>query len=91
MSNAARDPNVEEPRGPKLQPLMPPVPTSDIASIKEAKAAVGDFSIVVGGPVYDFLLRIGLVRLDLPNILGASLAPIEPQFLTLLFWRRLTP
>jgi len=33
----------------------------------EARAAVHDFSIVLGGPVYDFLQRIGLVKLGLPN------------------------
>jgi hypothetical protein len=35
--------------------------------MNEARAAVHDFSIVLGGPVYDFLQRIGLVKVGLPN------------------------
>ena len=43
-----------------------------------------DFSIVVGGPVYDFLLRIGLVRLGLPNVLRRIIALIAITWLPLL-------
>jgi len=42
----------------------------------EARAAVHDFSIVLGGPVYDFLQRVGLVRLGLPNVFRRIIAVI---------------
>src|SRR5215467_3632472 len=43
-----------------------------------------DFSIVVGGPVYDFLLRVGLVRIGLPNILRRIAALVALTWLPLL-------
>ena len=42
--------------------------TGDQSSREADKSAVGNFSIVVGGPVYDLLLRFHLVRQTLPNV-----------------------
>jgi hypothetical protein len=50
----------------------------------KGKAAVRDFSIVVGGPVYDFMLRIGLVRLGLPNVRRRIIAFVALAWLPLL-------
>jgi hypothetical protein len=84
MSNTARDPNGEGPRDSKLQSGVPSTATSDISSIEKAKAEVGNFSIVVGGPVYDFMLRIGLVRLGLPNVKRRVIAFVVLAWLPLL-------
>ena len=46
--------------------------------------AFEDFSIVLGGPVYDFFLRIGLVRLGLPNTLRRIAALVAITWLPLL-------
>ena len=46
--------------------------------------ALEDFSIFVGGPVYDFLLRIGLVRLGFPNILRRIVVLVAVTWLPLL-------
>lgn len=50
----------------------------------EARAAVHDFSIVLGGPVYDFLQRIGLVRLGLPNVFRRIIAVVLVTWVPLL-------
>lgn len=60
------------------------IPIRSGVSVEEAKSAVHDFSIVVGGPVYDFLLRIGLVRLGLPNVLRRIVALVVITWLPLL-------
>src|SRR5262249_108786 len=46
--------------------------------------AVQGFSIVIGGPVYDFLLRTRLVRLGLPNVLRRILVLVAITWLPLL-------
>ena len=51
-----------------------PVEVGEGSLRNEARAAAHDFSLVLGGPVYDFLQRIGLVRLGLPNILRRIIA-----------------
>ena len=54
------------------------------AMVEEAKAAARTFSIVIGGPVYDFMLRIGLVRLGLPNVKRRIIAFVAIAWLPLL-------
>jgi len=54
---------------------------SQAARIHKMDLVARDFSIVVGGPVYDFLLRIGLVRLGLPNVLRRIIALIAITWL----------
>jgi hypothetical protein len=68
MSTAARNPSPEEPGAESLRPVTPPAVTNDISRFEQAKAAARNFSIVVGGPVYDSFLRIGLVRRGLLDV-----------------------
>ena len=82
MSTTARNPSPEEPCDKSLRPVVPP--TTPDAAFEEAKAAARNFSIVVGGPVYDFLLRIGLVRRGLPNVRPRILAFVAIAWLPLL-------
>ena len=67
------------------EPARSPLPALEAAKLEDAKSLIRSFSIVVGGPVYDFLLRIGLVRLGLPNVLrriiGLILITWFPLFL----------
>jgi len=50
-------------------PVLEPPPSSrDQSSRQAAESAVEGFSIVVGGPVYDLLLRFHLIRQSLPNV-----------------------
>jgi hypothetical protein len=49
-----------------------------------AESAAGNFSIVVGGPVYDSLLRFRLVRDSLPNMSRRIVAAVAATWLTLL-------
>ena len=63
---------------------MPPAATNDVSGFEAAKAAARSFSIVVGGPVYDFFLRIGLVRRGLPNVRPRIIAFIAIAWLPLL-------
>lgn len=55
-----------------------------LSAVDEARPAVQDFSIVAGGPVYDFLQRIGLVRPQLPNVLRRIVAVVTLTWLPLL-------
>jgi len=61
-----------------------PFEVGDSSLRNEARAAAHDFSIVLGGPVYDFLQRIGLVRLGLPNIFRRIIAVIVITWVPLL-------
>ena len=47
----------------------PAITTADYETQEPATSIAKDFSIVVGGPAYDFLWRLRLVRFSLPNIL----------------------
>jgi hypothetical protein len=63
---------------------MPPAAPGENSGFEEAKAAGRNFSIVVGGPVYDFFLRIGLVRRGLPNVRPRIIAFVAIAWLPLL-------
>jgi hypothetical protein len=65
---------------------IPPV-SADSQAVKaqSPEPRFHDFSIVVGGPVYGFLIRKGLVRVDLRNILHRTGALIAITWLPLLF------
>ena len=58
--------------------------TGDQSSREADKSAVGNFSIVVGGPVYDLLLRFHLVRQTLPNVWRRIIALMALIWLPLL-------
>jgi hypothetical protein len=63
----------------KSRPLV-----REVSKVEEFVSTAHDFSIVTGGPVYDFLFRIGLVRLGLPNVLRRIIALIALTWLPLL-------
>src|SRR5215471_645773 len=54
------------------------------ADVSKSHSALHDFSIVAGGPVYDFFLRIGIFRLGLPNVLRRIVALVALTWLPLL-------
>jgi hypothetical protein len=81
MGATAREPNFQTPGGSSLGPF--PVSGTD-AEAEIAKPVINNFSIFVGGPVYDFLLRIGLIRLGLPNVMRRIAALIVITWLPLL-------
>ena len=58
----------EVPRAPSPGPVACG-PAGDQGGRQVADAAIQNFSIVLGGPAYDFLHRKGLLRFSLPNIL----------------------
>ena len=64
METPARDPQV-----PQTRPTLETSRSSGDPSARyTAESAVRNFSIAVGGPVYDLLLRFHLVRQTLPNV-----------------------
>jgi hypothetical protein len=69
---------------PKLRAAPPIRAPKERSPFEEAKSAAQDLSIVVGGPVYDFLLRIGLVRVSLPNVLRRAIFAVAITWLPLL-------
>ena len=84
MSTTARNPNPEEPRDKSVRPVVPPSAPLEVSTTEEARTAARNFSIVVGGPVYDFFLRIGLVRRGLPNVRPRIIAFVAIAWLPLL-------
>lgn len=84
MSTSGRNPNPEEPHNTSPRPVVSSPATGAVSKTAETKAAVRGFSIVVGGPVYDFMLRIGLVRLGLPNVKRRIVAFLTIAWLPLL-------
>ena len=61
-----------------------PKPPDQIAFSQEFASGSRDFSVVMGGPIYDFLLRTGLLRRGLPNALHRIIALIIFTWLPLL-------
>jgi hypothetical protein len=75
----------ERPQLSQVHPaLRPPDSPRDQSAREMAESAVGNFSIVVGGPVYDLLLRFRLVHQSLPNIWRRILAVVAMTWLPLL-------
>jgi hypothetical protein len=84
MGASARDPKLPDQVTSSLEQVKSRRSSSDVSGTDEFASAAHDFSIVVGGPVYDFLLRIGLVRVGLPNVLRRVIALIALTWLPLL-------
>jgi len=59
-------------------------PTGDHADRETVASAVKDFSIVLGGPVYNLLLRFHLIRQTVPNMRGRFIALLAVIWLPLL-------
>jgi hypothetical protein len=73
------------PEFPQSRPtLEPPRSARDQSEREVAESAVANFSIVVGGPIYDSLRRIGLLRQSLPSISRRIVALIAITWLPLL-------
>jgi hypothetical protein len=81
MGVPIRNPEVIRNVGPALESSSP---HSQNPPQEVTDSSVQNFSIVVGGPVYDFLLRLGLVRFGLPNIVRRIVALIAVTWLPLL-------
>src|SRR5215470_2322711 len=79
MGAPARDPHLSL----KDHSIHEPPADTHMASTG-GRDPIEGFSIVIGGPVYDFLLRIGLVRFDLPNILRRIAVVVALTWLPLL-------
>jgi len=76
---------------PHKNPPLPIRPTSATAYSTSApspedtaKSAVASFSLVLGGPLYNFLQRVGVVRFSLPNVLRRIAASVAITWLPLL-------
>ena len=70
---------------PQGRPTLEHSPSSDNQSAREiAKSAAREFSIVVGGPVYDLLRRFHLVRQTLPNVWRRIIVLLAMMWLPLL-------
>lgn len=85
MGATARDPNLQGSYGPVLEPPKPPSAQDADARVEEMKSQARNFSIVVGGPVYDFLVRTRLIRLGLPNVFRRIVAFVLVTWIPLLF------
>jgi len=84
MSAIAPDPKLGNRPGSSGPVATPLRSARQLSPLAEAEAEVHELSLVVGGPVYDFLLRIGLIRLDLPNVVRRAVAAIALTWLPLL-------
>jgi hypothetical protein len=80
MGASARYPELN----PQTRPVLEPSTTHPKDGDENADSLVQRFSIVVGGPLYDFLLRMGLMRLGLPNVLRRIALIVAVTWLPLL-------
>jgi len=81
MGATARNPDLPRP----IRPTLEPSPSPRNESEREAaESAVHNFSIVMGGPLYDFLLRRGLLHFGLPNLVRRILVLVGLTWLPLL-------
>jgi hypothetical protein len=81
MGASARNPDPRHPVGPTLKPA--PLPRGG-SEREMAESAVHDFSIVMGGPIYDFLLSHGYLRFALPNLVRRIVFVVALTWLPLL-------
>ena len=80
MATQARDPEF-----PETSPTLEKSRSSGGQGAQQvAESSAGKFSIVVGGPVYDLLLRFRLVRQSLPNVSLRIVAMVAMTWLPLL-------
>ena len=79
MATHARDPEF-----PETRPMLQKSPSGGQSARQAAESAAANFSIVVGGPAYDLLLRFRLVRESLPNMSRRIVAVVAVTWLPLL-------
>ena len=80
MESGANNPEVPQ----SLSTFEPSHSSDDQSTQEAARCAVKNFSIVVGGPVYDLLRRRHLVRQTLPNVWRRVVALLAVTWLPLL-------
>ena len=80
MDNQAIDSQVPQSRA----ALETSIPTGDETARETAASAVKNFSIVIGGPVYNLLLRLHLIRQTVPNMRRRFIALLVVIWLPLL-------
>lgn len=81
MGASASNPDSPRP----IRPTLEPAPSRHRASDREvAEPEVHDFSIAIGGPIYDFLFSRGYLRFALPNLLRRILFIVALTWLPLL-------
>jgi hypothetical protein len=80
MATHARDPEFQDTRS----TLEKSRSSSGQGAQQAAESAARNFSIVLGGPVYDLLLRFRLVRQSLPNVPRRIVAMVAMTWLPLL-------
>lgn len=81
MGATSRNPDLPRPDRQTLEPVPSPRGASEQET---ADSAVHQFSIVMGGPIYDFLLRHGYLRFELPNLVRRILLLVSLTWLPLL-------
>jgi hypothetical protein len=86
MCGATQYPNVQRPLGSSLESSQATSVNPEFAKVPEISPVIQDFSIVVGGPVYDLLLRSGLVRVGLENVLRRIVALVGITWVPLLLF-----
>jgi hypothetical protein len=85
MYNTTQDPNTRIPFCRSLESAAQPTSVNrQFARLQDANPLVYDFSIVMGGPVYDFLLRVGLLSGGLENVLRRTVALVGITWVPLL-------
>jgi len=76
---------VTNPQVPQTHPTIDPSRSAgNQNALEAAESAAKDFSIVVGGPVYDLMRRFHLVRQTLPNVWGRVFGLLAVIWLPLL-------
>ena len=81
MGVPAGDAKVSSENRPALKPALV---ARDEALNERADSLIEGFSIVVGGPAYDFLKRIHLIRPELPNVVRRMVVLLAVTWLPLL-------
>src|SRR5262245_48842378 len=81
MGVPARNPELAQQSRPSLEP---PTSACGPSAWESAESTVQKFSIVLGGPVYDLLQRLGLFRFALPNVLRRIVLVVALTWLPLL-------
>jgi len=76
--------NPERPGEPRPKLEFPPISSRTPDVREKAESAIRSFSIVLGGPLYEFLLRHGVVRFALPNVFRRIAALVALTWLPLL-------
>lgn len=84
MGATAGEPKFQKEVKPAPDPIKPIRSEKSVSKKEESESLIRNFSIVIGGPIYDFLKRTGVVRVELPNVLRRIAALVLITWLPLL-------